>query len=52
MNSVVLSTVASYQSRLGDFMVFNVDKEESKGIDLYQAIDTFSNMKFQRYPLK
>jgi len=38
--------------RLSDLMVLNVEKEEAKCIDLYKAVDAFSNIKQRRYPLK
>lgn len=39
-------------NRLSDLMVLNVEKEEAKFVDLYKAVDAFSNMKQRRYPLK
>ena len=39
-------------NRLSDLMVLNLEKEEAKCVDLYKAVDAFSNMKQRRYPLK
>jgi len=39
-------------NRLSDLMVLNVEKKEAKFVDLYKAVDAFSNMKQRRYPLK
>lgn len=39
-------------NRLSDLNVLNVEKEEAKCVDLYKAVDAFSDMKQRRYPLK